>query len=99
MADIPYRCEAGAVARCIGGADETLLSQVQYFQTFVEMDKVINGTQYNVLYGGIQWGYSYSNVDTPEPSSLLLIGSILAAAGLRKYLSGGAVPLVLTLRS
>jgi len=85
MADIPYRCEAGAVARCIGGADDTLLSQVQYFQTFIEMDKVINGTNYNVLYGGVQWGYSYTAVETPEPSSMLLIGSILAAAGLRKY--------------
>jgi len=85
MADIPYRCEVGAIARCIGGVDDTLLSQVQYFQTFIEMDKVINGTTYNVLYGGVQWGYSYTAVETPEPSSMLLIGSILAAAVLRKY--------------
>ena len=49
------------------------------------MDKVINGTTYNVLYGGVQWGYSYTAVETPEPSSMLLIGSVLAAAGLRKY--------------
>ena len=85
MVDIPYRCEVGALARCIGGKDDTLLSQVQYFQTFVEMDKVINGTKYNVLYGGVQWGYSYTAVETPEPSSMLLLGSALAAAALLSY--------------
>src|SRR5258705_4639840 len=40
---------------------------------------------WDVLYGGVQWGFSYSNSDpqappsVPEPSSLLLIGGALIA--------------------
>ena len=89
LVDIPYRCENNftgpANNRCSLGADDSLTSQVQYFQTFVEMDKVINGTNYNVLYGGVQWGYSYTAVETPEPSTILLVGSVLAAAWLVSY--------------
>ena len=84
MIDIPYRCEVGAIARCIGGVDDSLLSQVQYFQTFIEEDRMIKGTKYNVLFGGVQWGYSFTAVETPEPSSMLLLASALAA-GLLSY--------------
>jgi hypothetical protein len=84
LVDIPYRCENGAIVRCIGGADDTLLSQVQYFQTFIEEDRTIKGTKYNVLFGGVQWGYSFTAVETPEPSSILLVGFVLAA-GLLSY--------------
>ncbi len=38
---------------------------------------------WDVLYGGVQWGFSYSNSDpvspTPEPSSVLLVATALAA--------------------
>jgi hypothetical protein len=84
LVDIPYRCENGndTAGDCTGGADDTLLSQVQYFQSFIEQDKVISGTNYQVLYGGVQWGYSLTMVEAPEPSSMLLAGLGLLAAGL-----------------
>jgi hypothetical protein len=76
LVDIPYDCENGPAgvsnADCTGGIDDSLTSQTLYFQSFIEQDKVINGTNYQVLYGGVQWGYSLTMVDTPEPSSLML---------------------------
>jgi hypothetical protein len=89
LLDVPYDCENGQAgvsnADCTGGVDDSLTSQTLYFQTFIEQDKVINGTNYQVLFGGVQWGYSLSMVETPEPSSMLLMGSVLAAVALWSY--------------
>jgi hypothetical protein len=92
LVDIPYRCESfsptgnpfgnGAKSDCSGGVDDSLLSQVQYFQTFLEANEQIDGKTYQVLFGGVQWGYSYSNVDVPEPSVVLLTGSGLLGLGI-----------------
>jgi len=86
LVDIPYDCENGPAgisnADCTGGIDDSLTSQTLYFQSFIEQDKVINGTNYQVLYGGVQWGYSLTMVDTPEPSSLMLAGAAMIALGL-----------------
>lgn len=87
--DVPYDCENGQAgvsnADCTGGKDDTLTSQTLFFQTFIEEDRMINGTKYQVLFGGVQWGYTLSMVDTPEPSSILLAGVAFAAAGLCAY--------------
>jgi hypothetical protein len=57
----PYR--NGSRPNCTGGPDDipgqpdpanTITSQSQYFQTFIESDTNINGAMYRVLYGGIQ---------------------------------------------
>jgi hypothetical protein len=32
---------------------------------------------WGVLYGGVQWGYNYSNVDAPEPATFLPLSGIL----------------------
>jgi hypothetical protein len=48
----------------------------------------IGGTDYNVLYGGIQWGYTFTTVDhpaaVPEPTSIFLL-SQASLAGLFTY--------------
>jgi PEP-CTERM motif len=84
--DVPYDCENGQAgvsnADCTGGVDDSLTSQTLFFQSFIEQDKVISGTNYQVLYGGVQWGYSLTMVEAPEPSSMLLAGLGLLAAGL-----------------
>jgi hypothetical protein len=84
MVDIPYRCESGAPAgtNCAGAGDDVVTYAAQDFTTFVTGTYTNNGTTYNVLYGGIQWGYTYYNRDfqtfgAPEPSTL---ATVLAAA-------------------
>jgi hypothetical protein len=44
------------------------------FQTFLAVDNFANGTHTVTLYGGIEWGYTYSTSDVPEPASLGLLG-------------------------
>ena len=93
--DIPYDCEnsgtpsangtnIGMSPTCSGGNDGFLLASSVIFQTFVAKDMgpiAGTGIAHNViLYGGEQWGYNYSNVDTPEPG--LGIATALGLFGL-----------------
>ena len=112
LVDIPYRCESfspipgmpganGARPNCTGGVDDSLLSETQIFQTFVESNQTVyynsalgdpysrtpNGgvaQTWDVLYGGVQWGYSYSNMDVPEPAGLSFLGVGLVCSLLLK---------------
>jgi hypothetical protein len=70
LVDIPLTPEKGYSAPF---ADETITSETDTFQTFISGKKVIDGTTYNVLYGGIQWGYTFTTVDVPEPGTLTLL--------------------------
>src|SRR5208282_6904690 len=73
LLDIPYTPEWGYGTNL---ADDTITSESDYFQTFISSQVSIGGTNYNVLYGGVQWGYNFSTMDVPEPATLAL-----AAAG------------------
>jgi hypothetical protein len=93
LIDIPGRCENGlqgpSSKNCQDGKDETITSQVQMFQTFIESDKKFNGVTYQVLYGGVSWGYSYSNVDMevklPEPSYVVVLAFVFAGCQFARY--------------
>jgi PEP-CTERM motif len=80
LVDIPYTPEKGYSPPY---ADDTINSETDTFQTFISAEKVIGGTTYNVLYGGVQWGYTFTTVDIPEPATLTLsvIGATLLFAG------------------
>jgi hypothetical protein len=73
IVDIPYTPEKGDGPVF---ADETINKETVTFQTFISGEKVISGTTYNVLYGGIQWGYTFTTVDIPEPATLTLLSVI-----------------------
>jgi hypothetical protein len=90
MYDRPWTCEnaaPGAIAiapNCPYSAatDELTLSETDMFQTLVAVDDgFVKGVHEVTIYGGVTWGYSYSNVDTPtpEPSSGFLTGAFLLA--------------------
>ncbi len=81
--DIPYTPELGDPATVAPGyvPGSPITSETVTFQTFISSQQVIAGTTYNVLYGGVQWGYSFS---VPEPSSLLLVVATFGAASLRR---------------
>jgi hypothetical protein len=91
MADIPYTCEDNGGPGCVGGIDEARTSEEVNFQTFIAgkdpvMLKDPNGElkPYIVLYGGVQWGYAYSSIDTaPEPALGILAGilALVCCAG------------------
>ena len=71
IVDIPYTPEWGFGPVPV---DEAINSQTVTFQTFISGQKDIGGTIYNVLYGGVQWGYTFTTVDVPEPTMLVLLG-------------------------
>jgi hypothetical protein len=77
MIDIPL-----SDAREAGGA----FTAVVTFQTFIESSQMIdvNGksTNYDVLYGGVQWGYTVTLNAVPEPSSLTLLFEAATVAAL-----------------
>jgi PEP-CTERM motif len=60
---------------------DTITSETDLFQTFISSQRVIDGKTYNVLYGGVQWGYTFTTVDTPEPATVTLFASGLLAFG------------------
>lgn len=85
MEDGPYTCESGGAsnADCSGGTDDAWTSEAVKFQTFVVGANPVDigGTNYLILYGGEQWGYTYSSVDIPTPEPALgILGGILALA-------------------
>ena len=89
MLDIPYTCESGAdsAADCSGGTDDAWTSEAVKFQAFVAGATPVNigGTNYTILYGGEQWGYTYTSSDVPEPALGALGGVLmLAVAAIRK---------------
>jgi hypothetical protein len=84
IGDQPYDNEFGPPG---GPADDTVTNTAVYFQTFVEAQMNIGGTNYNVMYGGIQWGYTFNTLDiVPEPGSVALgtVG-VLTATFARRY--------------
>jgi len=81
MVDIPYTPEKGYSAPF---ADDTINSETDNFVTFITGTKLnpADGKTYNVLYGGISWGYTFTTVDAPEPATFLLMipAALLACA-------------------
>lgn len=67
-------------------------SETDYFQAFISSPVMLTNPAtgmpqtYNVLYGGVSWGYSFSEaaLPSPEPSSVGLFGGIFGAAVLRR---------------
>lgn len=61
--------------------DGAVFTYTQTFQAFIESTQMIGGTTYDVMYGGVQWGYTVTSVlvAVPEPSTMTL-GAIGALA-------------------
>lgn len=79
LLDIPNIPEYGY----LNEGDDTITNASDIFQTFISSQVNISGTNYNVLYGGIQWGFTFGTMDVPEPSTLVLSGT--AILGLVAY--------------
>jgi hypothetical protein len=76
--------------------DEAVTSYSATFYTFIESTQTLKGQActdgqagcYNILYGGVKWGYTYTAVDTPTPESssmLLLTVALTMMAGMLGY--------------
>ena len=97
MDDSPYRCEnqsgvpAGRIAGCQAdsASDNTNLLSVSWqADTFIAVDNNPGGPNHNVtLYGGVSWGFQYTNNDVPEPGAFGLagLGFALLVAGRRRF--------------
>jgi hypothetical protein len=96
LVDIPGTCENAVNGLCLGSNDGAVTSASVTFQTFIESDTACDnvnlmcngqavGTVYKVLYGGVQWGYTYNTTDVPEPLSMLLFGVGAIALGAKSY--------------
>ena len=87
LGDLPFYCEDNPVPpspKCqfpLREDDQLTLASVT-FQTFIESDQICSadacgdnkGKTYQVLYGGVQWGFKYTNEDpVPEPSYAILL--------------------------
>ena len=90
MLDIPYRCESGFTDNgqsCPATTDETdgLITRItSTFDTYIEADMTASDNQiHHVIFGGLEWGYTYQNsdFDLPEPTSLAVFGVGLAGLG------------------
>jgi len=77
MLDTPDLCESGPAARDCPTPDpkneEAYTRYVDTFNTFVEADQTFDGKSYQVLYGGIQWGFTLTMTDVPEPSTWIMM--------------------------
>ena len=83
MVDTPHACETPINSGLCSVHDfaPMQLAHNETFRTFIAVD---NGAlpntniQHSVtLYNGIQWGYEYTNSDTPEPAGWLLLTTVL----------------------
>jgi|GEM_PF-3059034 len=88
LLDTPYICESGFSPTGLGcpattpANDETITSYLDLFTTFIEADMPYTDpdtkvtTTYNVLFGGLTWGFKFTAVDVPEPGvwTLMLVG-------------------------
>jgi hypothetical protein len=80
MLDVPYVCESGNNGMAEGcpettaRTDETITRLVNTFDVFVEADRTFNGQTYQVLFGGFEWGFTFTATDTPEPSTWAMLG-------------------------
>ena len=74
MIDIPS-------VRYIGSTTYT-----RVFEAFIEstVPIMVNGTatDYDVLYGGVEWGYTVTSTVVPEPASLILLAEVVAIAAI-----------------
>jgi hypothetical protein len=77
LVDIPYTPEKGYSPPF---ADDTINAETDRFVTFISGQKVISGTTYNILYGGISWGYTFTTVDIPEPATLMFMAPAMLFA-------------------
>ena len=98
LLDTPYICESGFSPTGSGcpattpATDEAITSYVDMFTTFIEADMPFTDpdtkvtTTYNVLFGGLTWGFTYTAVDVPEPGAwtLMLVGFFGAGWRLRR---------------
>jgi hypothetical protein len=79
MLDVPYVCESGSTDSGAGcpettaQTDETITRRVARFDVFVEANQTLRGQNYQVLYGGFEWGYTFTATDTPEPSTWVML--------------------------
>ena len=87
MLDTPFLCESGFSP---GGSgcpattpknDETFTRYVDTFDMFVEADQIFDGKSYQVLYGGIQWGFTLTMTDVPEPTTWIMMLAGFAGLG------------------
>lgn len=92
MDDSPYRFEDQDSGNTNGASADgvpTLLSINWEANTFMAVDMgATTNTQNNVLlYGGRDWGFTYSNTDVPEPSAFVMagIGLVLMIAGRSRF--------------
>ncbi len=88
-----------AVPAWMGDAPALLPTQgsvytyTQSFQAFIESTQTIQGTKYDVMYGGVQWGYTVTSVLVPEPGTftLAILGSVGVIILVRKSPGAAAV--------
>jgi hypothetical protein len=74
-----YVCESGSTGTGSGCPDQTAQNDetntryANAFNVFVESDQTYKGKSYQVLYGGFQWGFTFTATDAPEPSTLAML--------------------------
>jgi hypothetical protein len=104
LLDTPFLCESGFSAGGMGcpattaANDETFTSYVDRFVTFIEADMAYTDPDtmvtktYNVLFGGLSWGFTWTATDVPEPQvwALLVLGFFGLGSGLRRRRDAGA---------
>ena len=104
MLDTPFLCESGFSPGGTGcpattpANDETFTSYVDSFNMFIEADMPFTDPDtkvtktYNVLFGGLSWGFSWTATDVPEPDvwALMVLGFFGLGARLRGRRGGFA---------